>query len=293
MTQQMREAVNLVFVLLNYRDYELTVRAAESIIDKLDGENYTIVIVENGSNNESAKYLAEYCAGKDRVNLVVSDENLGFARGNNLGINYAKRHYSFQYLITMNSDVVLLQSKLFESIDQIYNETRFGALGPLVLDGESRFDFSPIPTVDKTRAHKLLRKFKLKDKLLTGRLGTMILWILRLKGKVVQHSSCDSIYYITPHSNVTISGCFMVFSPKFFQKFDGFNENTFLFWEEAILKLQMEKVGLSMCYDPRIIVFHQRGGSSARLSRSYLQWDRMRTRYYIESLKVLLAEFDR
>ena len=58
-----------------------------------DYEDIQIVIVDNGSGNGSAEKLREHFAARQRVHIVESPENLGFARGNNLGIRYAREHF--------------------------------------------------------------------------------------------------------------------------------------------------------------------------------------------------------
>ena len=80
----------ICYVILNYKTYEEAAACAESILSTQTWKNMHIVIVDNGSGNGSEEWLAEHFIDEKRVRVTASGENLGFARGNNLGIRYAR-----------------------------------------------------------------------------------------------------------------------------------------------------------------------------------------------------------
>ena len=98
-------------VVLNYKKYDETLACVDSIRNQ-QYQNYSIVIVENGSKNESWKILNEKYARSKDVFLIKSDDNLGFAKGNNLGIDYAHDILKADIIFVVNSDVVLLPNLL-------------------------------------------------------------------------------------------------------------------------------------------------------------------------------------
>lgn len=83
----------ICYVILNYKTYEEAAACAESILSTQTWKNMHIVIVDNGSGNGSEEWLVEHFIDEKRVRVIASGENLGFARGNNLGIRYAREHY--------------------------------------------------------------------------------------------------------------------------------------------------------------------------------------------------------
>ena len=62
---------------------------------------------------------ARFC-GEERVHIITAEKNLGFAQGNNRGIAYAREHFSPDFLVAANSDIIFEQpdycQKLFEII---------------------------------------------------------------------------------------------------------------------------------------------------------------------------------
>ena len=73
-----------VYLILHYNVIDETVKSVDSIKNNASG-NYKIIIVDNASPNGTAKDLRElYGSDKDIV-LLFNDENLGFAKGNNVG----------------------------------------------------------------------------------------------------------------------------------------------------------------------------------------------------------------
>lgn len=41
------------------------------------------------------------------MHVIASEKNLGFARGNNLGIRYARSHFEPDFIVAANSDIIL------------------------------------------------------------------------------------------------------------------------------------------------------------------------------------------
>ena len=76
----------ICFVILNYKTWREAAACAESILKTQQGQDIRIVLVDNGSGNGSEESLREEFAGEKRVHVIASEKNLGFARGNNLGI---------------------------------------------------------------------------------------------------------------------------------------------------------------------------------------------------------------
>lgn len=97
----------ICFVILNYKTWREAAACAESILKTQQGQDIRIVLVDNGSGNGSEESLREEFAGEKRVHVIASEKNLGFARGNNLGIRYARSHFEPDFIVAANSDIIL------------------------------------------------------------------------------------------------------------------------------------------------------------------------------------------
>lgn len=109
-----------------------------------DLENMHIVIVDNGSGNGSEEWLVEHFIDEKRVRVIASGENLGFARGNNLGIRYAREHYDPDLIVAANSDILFEQPDFCERLFEIYDRKPYAILGADVVDATRTQHFNPV-----------------------------------------------------------------------------------------------------------------------------------------------------
>ena len=110
----------ICFVILNYKTWREAAACAESILKTQQGQDIRIVLVDNGSGNGSEESLREEFAGEKRVHVIASEKNLGFARGNNLGIRYARSHFEPDFIVAANSDIIFEQEDYCEKLREIY-----------------------------------------------------------------------------------------------------------------------------------------------------------------------------
>lgn len=87
-------------IIVNYNTFELTSQCLTSIY-KLSKASVEIILVDNGSTEcDPEKFLETF----PTIKLIKSGENLGFSKGNNLGIASALA----DYILLLNSDTILL-----------------------------------------------------------------------------------------------------------------------------------------------------------------------------------------
>ena len=80
-------------IIINYNSYEKTIDCINSIRETANVP-YKIYLIDNASTNESATVLEKEYKDAADVRLILSDENLGYARGNNLCIKEAVKERS-------------------------------------------------------------------------------------------------------------------------------------------------------------------------------------------------------
>lgn len=95
--------VKLLFLILNYKTYLDTIRVTNEIL-YVCSENTKILIVDNASPNESYEEITKVFADNAKVDVILSSENSGYAKGNNYGLRYAKK-YNAEYVCIINNDV--------------------------------------------------------------------------------------------------------------------------------------------------------------------------------------------
>ena len=81
--------IEVSIITINYNGLEDTCALIESIPFN---ENMEVIVVDNASQNQEAETIAQRYP---QVTVIHSDKNLGFAGGNNLGIQVAQGKYLF------------------------------------------------------------------------------------------------------------------------------------------------------------------------------------------------------
>ena len=81
---------DICFVILNYNLYQDTISCVASIKNRIDTRRYKIIIVDNASVNGAGELLREYYKTDQQIEIILLTKNIGFAKGNNIGINQAR-----------------------------------------------------------------------------------------------------------------------------------------------------------------------------------------------------------
>lgn len=260
--------MKIVFLILNYNTYQETIECVQSIEKMLDTDEYRIVIVDNASEDDSADRLDGYIKDKQKIELIRNSENLGFAKGNNVGIRYINETYKPEYLVVLNSDTELIQSGLCGRLDREFENSGFALLGPLILTADGRCDNSPESAPELARMEKDLRILRMERIIIKygfyrfycgGRFFKNVFLQKVLKKSVPAHNAKEFQRY---QRQVVLQGCFLVFSRKAFDSVEGFDERTFLYYEEPLLYLSLVRQGLVTVYTPEIVVYHKEGRAS-------------------------------
>jgi len=114
-------------VVLNYRNEALTRRCTESVLSRSHYPDLQVVVVDNGSDDGSPAYLRGLTEADERVVVILEPENLGFAAGNNRGIQRADG----EILILLNNDTQVFDGWLHRIVGHFAADPGLGLLGPV------------------------------------------------------------------------------------------------------------------------------------------------------------------
>ena len=250
------------FVILHYRNIEETLRCVASIEDRFDVEDYLIVVVDNGSNNGTGELLQQKYANKGNIHIILNQQNLGFAGGNNVGFRYAKTQGS-EFICMTNSDTYLINDCFGQSIIRDYETFGFYVLGPNVIDSK-KTQSNPMGTHVLTYSEmgKIVLSLRIQIilNLLRGDALVSCIQKIRHKENTATNAYDRECYY----ENVKLHGCCLVFSPDYVAEYDGINECTFLYMEEDLLYYEMMQKNHLMLYSPNVKIFHVGAASSQK-----------------------------
>lgn len=141
MLAEMEQAPLISVIILSYGPADLTLECLNSLIGS--GEVYPaleILIVDNGSSPDELARLRKACSEDDRIQLIENDDNLGFAKGNNVGIEIAKG----EYVLLLNNDTYVAAGAISAMVRHLERNPQIGIAGPLTnnIGNEARVDVS-------------------------------------------------------------------------------------------------------------------------------------------------------
>ncbi len=222
-----------ILLIINYNDAETTKVLIDNVRDYevLDG----IVILDNKSSDDSYDELRKLETSK--IKVIQSEANKGYAYAINFGSNYIRRVFGDSHVIVSNSDIVIYQEDDIQHLIHTHEQTNAGITAPIVREHEGLSKGWKNPT-------------PLQDAILN------IVYIHRfLKPKFLYYK--DSYYENKKHVPVeVILGCFFIIDTNTLEQVDGFDEHTFLYYEENIMAKKLEQISKQTYIDCEVEIFH-------------------------------------
>ena len=253
-----------VYVILHYNTMEDTQACVHSLLEKLQGQPFEIVIVDNCSPNGSGEQLLQTYDQQEGIHVILNERNLGFAQGNNVGFRYAKHELKADFIVLMNNDTLLLQEDTQALITQEYETSRCALIGPKVNTPHPPFDSNPGTSHLPTLRHELGQQFVIYFYWFWSLFGLDPL-MQKIFGRHQQRRlkrAAQKGVVDEREENVQLHGCFWAFTPAYVQRYDGINDKTFLYGEEALLYVRCKRAGLKTIYLPALQIFHQEDSAS-------------------------------
>lgn len=233
----------LGIVILNYIAWNQSLECIQSIRQSQREEDYRIILIDNASPTRMPDDIKEMIEKKE-IEYLATETNIGFARGNNLGIRLAKEK-KCDYILLTNSDIRFYKGAIDEMLHCLKKDKTVGIVGPMI--------YTPEGDIQKTN---LMKKTTMCDK-----------WMVRTIARKLFKSATDKYYglnldYKTTKTVYAVNGCCFMLSPLFLERLGELDENTVLYEEELILGITMERVGLKTIYDAQAEVVHYHKQSS-------------------------------
>jgi GT2 family glycosyltransferase len=122
-------------ILINYNTFGLTSACLRSIYAQTKDVGFEVVLVDNASTErDPADFLIEF----PEVKLIRNDKNLGFAGGNNLGLQHARG----EYLLLLNSDTELTEDSISLAYLEFQKQPNIGFLGCRMTYPDGRIQYT-------------------------------------------------------------------------------------------------------------------------------------------------------
>lgn len=228
----------LSVIILNFNTFVHMKTCVDSLVRMYEKEItqglFEIVLVDNGSTDESYKKLSEAFSQRKYVCVIKNEHNLGFAKGCNQGAKTAKG----AYVLFLNSDTVVSDRGFLDLLSYCEGHPETGVVGGRLVGVDGRVEKS------------------------AGRFYSLPITILEL---VLGDFLALSRYSPKKEEDVDwVSGGCMMVRKKLFDELGGFDEGYFMYLEDMDLCLRVRQKGYAVHFSPACRVTHVGQGSSSR-----------------------------
>lgn len=266
--------VAVTIIVLNYRTCDVTLACLRSVhAVHAEVEHLSVVVVDNASGDGSAERLRQemQAQGWDRwMSLIVSEQNLGFAGGNNLGIRHAMRQPDpSDYVLLLNSDTLVHPGALAHSLRVMEAEPQVGLMSCCLLNADGT-------------VQNVIRRFPHPLMMTVCALGLPWRWP-RLFGWANCNDTSDALLQQKGDWD-WIGGAFMFIRRTALDAVGLLDEDFFFYGEDIEFCWRFHKAGWRVHYDPGASIAHLGGGSSdpSRLPSDFKSRQQWRARYLVQ-----------
>lgn len=231
----------LSIIIPSFNTREILLNCIDSIIKHTKGIKYEIILIENGSKDGSLPALKAYAAKHSEVILIDAKKNLGFGLANNLGAERAKG----EYLLFLNSDTLVFDNALKESVENLQKHPKVGVYSCRLLNADHTVQQSGghFPTFWNVFAWQ----FFIDD--------------LPIIGSLIPSFHPAKSQYDKDQQMDWVTGAFMIVPKKIFDEAGGFDKNIFMYTEEMELTYRIAKLGYTALFQNKPAIIHLGGAS--------------------------------
>lgn len=224
-------------ISVNYNSLDVTCEMIESVRSN-SYRNVEVIVVDNASEENPGGFLKKHYP---EVIFIRSEQNLGFAGGNNLGI----REASGDFLFFLNNDAELTDGSL-ESLLALFEEfPRAGIASPKICYYNAEPGSQPdvIQYAGTTHVHPL-----------TARNSTL------------GEGQNDEGQFTEVNHTAYAHGAAMMVPRKLLDEVGGMSEEFFLYYEELDWCEQIRRAGYEVFIEPNAKIYHKESYSVNKIS---------------------------
>lgn len=278
--------MKISFVILHYLTINDTIECVNSI-EHINYHDIEIIIVDNGSPNETGSQIDELYSKNEKIHVILNKKNIGFAKGNNIGFQFAKYQLDTDFVILINNDTIIKQVDFCKELIDIYKKSNFDICGPNIISLVDQEKQNPVPVIFKNVYQVKKRIIKLQVLLF---LNTYNL------DKIVSETSKKIYKFKRKKENSSLENCddfqlhgsCLIFSKKYIEQYDGLHDSTFMYFEEDILKFISVRDNLNMVYSDSLTIYHKEDSAT----NEFFKKEKTKRRFYytnsIQSCKQLI-----
>lgn len=232
---------DLAIIIVNYNSTDYLAKCIKSLHDSIDHIPFRVVVIDNASRDQDFSHFSRYSS----VKFILNQENVGFARACNQGI----QQLDAKYFLLLNPDCVVHEGAIDHCLNFINDQTSIGILGCRVNNPDGSLQLACRRRIPRPAA--AFYRF-------TG-LSTLFPRSRRFGAYNLSYMEDDN-----PHEVEAVSGSFLLMRREVIETVGLMDEDFFLYGEDLDLCYRAHLGGWKIFYLPSAQVTHYKRVSSSR-----------------------------
>lgn len=230
---------NLTIIVISYNTKDLTLACLKSVYEQTKNISFNLIVVDNNSKDGSAHAIAN---AFPKIQLIKLDENIGFARANNLAV----KQVTGNYILLLNPDTVVLDHGIEKLLTFAKQMPGAGIWGGKTLFADGSLNPTSYYAYSTTWA-LFCRVFFL---------SALFSYLESFKPQAFGEWRDETIKQVD-----IVTGCFFLIKKELWSHLEGFDKDFFMYGEEVDLCLRAKKVGYYPMVTPQAVIIHYGGAS--------------------------------
>lgn len=225
--------MKLAVILVNYNGKRYNTACIESVLAGYGVDVWKIIVVDNASQDDSMRLLVKRYAGDERLEFIRLDDNYGFSYANNVGIGRAKEQGA-DHVLLLNNDTEIAPDMLSQLWECAKRHPGSMIVPKIYYSGDRNRIWSA-----------------------GGSVSPVI--------KKVRHiglNEVDEGQYDQEREIGFATGCCLWIPMNVIEKVGTLDERFFLYYEDTEYSFRLHKLGVSIYYCPRAVLYHKVGAST-------------------------------
>jgi len=221
----------IFIIVLNFNG-KSTLAACLSSIYQSDYLNFEVIVVDNNSDDGS---LEQAMGAFSRAHFIKNPDNVGFSKGNNIGIRYALEKFA-DYIFVLNNDTFIEKTTLSLLMGAMNKTPSAGLASPVIFTADNASIWFA---------------------------GGLIYW------RKMKTAHLHKVVSGTPYTTEYVSGCAMLVRKDVFKKIGLFDERFFLYYEDADFSFRAKQAGFDLIIIPAARIKHLEQSNTVNKLKTY------------------------
>lgn len=241
-TSKNRPLVSIITI--NYNQSDVTIELIKTL-KQITYDNFEIIVVDNASPNDNPQKIKETFPD---IKLILSEKNLGFAGGNNLGIKQAKG----EYMLLLNNDTEVPKNFMEPLVEILEKDEDIGMVSPKI-----KFHWNP--ELIQYAGYTKMNPYTIRN-------------------SSIGYHQKDTGQFNEPRETNAAHGAAMMVPRKVIESVGMMTEVYFLYYEEHDWAEMVKKAGYQIYVQPQSYILHKESistGKNSPLKIYYLTRNRL------------------